>query len=317
MTEPATEAVSPRYADLETWAPLTVMQALWEGQLAAVAALQPALPALAAAATAAADRLRGGGRLAYAGAGTSGRIGVQDGAELAPTFDWPPDRLLFLIAGGEAALIRAIENAEDRGDLALDDVTQAGVGPGDVLVGLAASGSTPYTIGCVLAARDAGALTIGIANSPGSRLLEAAEHPILLATGPEAIAGSTRMKAGTAQKAALNLFSTAIMTQLGRVYRGQMVDMLARNEKLRRRAVRMLRALTGASTEQAAAALTQAGGRVKTAVLVVHGLRAAEADRLLTEHGGDLRRAERALISPSPGGKGSLLRPVPPGKGLG
>jgi len=297
VTEPATEGVSPRYADLETWPPLSVMQALWEGQLAAVAAVQPALPALAEATTAAARRLRRGGRLAYAGAGTSGRIGVQDGAELGPTFDWPTDRLVFLMAGGEQALVRAAENAEDRDDLALDDVTQAGLAADDVLVGLAASGSTPYTIGCVLAARDAGALTIGIANSPGSRLLEAAEHAILIATGPEAIAGSTRMKAGTAQKVALNLFSTALMTQLGRVYRGQMVDMLARNEKLRRRAVRMLRSLTGASTEQAAAALTQAGGRVKTAVLIVRGLRAAEAERLLAEHGGDLRRAEAGLKS--------------------
>src|SRR4051794_19692524 len=305
MDVPATEGVSPRYQDLETWPPQTVLQALWEGQLAAVAALQPALPALAAAVSAAAERLRRGGRLAYAGAGTSGRIGVQDGAELGPTFDWPADRLVFLIAGGEQALIRATENAEDRDDLALDDVTHARLGPDDVLVGVAASGSTPYTVGCVFAARDAGALTIGIANSAGSRLLDAAEHPILIATGPEPIAGSTRMKAGTAQKVALNLFSTALMTQLGRVYRGQMVDMNARNEKLRRRAVRMLRTLTGASTEQAAAALTQAGGRVKLAVLMVRGLRAAEAERLLAEHGGDLRKAETALDSPSPSGRGS------------
>ena len=295
VTDPATEGVSPRYADLETWPPLTVLHALWEGQLAAVAALQPALPVLAAAAEAAADRLRNGGRLAYAGAGTSGRIGVQDGAELPPTFDWPLDRLVFLMAGGEPALIRAAENVEDRADRALDDVHQAGIGPADVLVGLAASGATAYTVGCVVAAREAGALTIGIANSPASRLLEAADHKILIETGPEALAGSTRMKAGTAQKVALNLFSTAVMTQLGRVYRGQMVDMLARNEKLRRRAVRMLRSLTGASTEQAAAALTQAGGRVKPAVLIVRGLSAEEADALLAGHGGDLRRAEMGL----------------------
>ena len=272
-----------------------MLQALWEGQLAAVAALQPALPALARAITAAADRLRREGRLAYAGAGTSGRIGVQDGAELGPTFDWPSDRLVFLMAGGEAALIRAAENAEDREDLALEDVRLARLGPDDVLVGLAASGSTPYTVGCLLAAREAGALTVGIANSPDSRLLEAAEHPILIETGPEAIAGSTRMKAGTAQKVALNLFSTALMTQLGRVYRGRMVDLLARNDKLRRRAVRMLQELTGATTGTAAAALTQAGGRVKPAVLIVRGLRLSEAEALLAEHGGDLRRAEAAL----------------------
>ena len=271
------------------------MHALWEGQLAAVAALRPALPALAAAVTAAASRLRGGGRIAYAGAGTSGRIGVQDGAELGPTFDWPPERLLFLIAGGEAALIRAAEGAEDRADAAAQDVRDARLGPPDVLVGLAASGSTPYTVACVATAREAGALTIGIANSPGTRLLEAAEHKVSLETGPEAIAGSTRMKAGTAQKAALNLFSTTVMMQLGRVYRGQMVDMLARNDKLRRRAVRVLRGLTGVSTEQAAAALTEADGRVKLAVLIARGLRIAEAQALLAQCGGDLRQAERAM----------------------
>lgn len=270
----------------------TVLQALWEGQLAAVAALQPALSALAAAASAAADRLREGGRLAYAGAGTSGRIGVQDGAELGPTFDWPPERLLFLMAGGEAALIRAAEGAEDRAEQGAADVRDAALGPADVLVGVAASGSTPYTLACVAAARAAGSLTIGMANSPASPLLGAAEHAVLVETGPEAIAGSTRMKAGTAQKAALNLFSTAVMTRLGRVYRGQMVDMLARNEKLRRRAVRMLRLLTGASTEQAAAALTQSGGRVKLAVLIVRGLSVAEAEAALEHHRGDLRAAE-------------------------
>ena len=268
---------------------------MWEGQLAAVAALGPALPALAAAVNAAAERLRDGGRLVYAGAGTSGRIGVQDGAELAPTFDWPPERTVFLMAGGEAALIRAAEGAEDRADHAEQDARDARLSAQDVLIGVAASGATPYTVGCVAAARAAGALTIGIANSPGAPLLAAAEHPILIETGPEAIAGSTRMKAGTAQRAALTLFSTALMTKLGRVYRGQMVDMLARNDKLRRRALRMLRALTGCSTEQAAAALTQTDGRVKPAVLVVRGLRATEAAALLERSGGDLRRAERAL----------------------
>ncbi len=297
MPEPDTEGASPRYADLETWPAATMMQAMWEGQLAAVAAVQPALPALAEAAEAAAARLRRGGRLAYAGAGTSGRIGVQDGAELAPTFDWPADRLVLLMAGGEAALIRAVENAEDRADLALDDVTQAGLGRDDVLVGLAASGGTPYTVGCVVAARAAGALTIGVANSPGTRLLGAAEHKVLLETGPEAVAGSTRMKAGTAQKVALNLFSTALMTSLGRVYRGQMVDMVARNAKLRRRALRMLQALTGAGPEQAEAALGQAGGRVKAAILVVRGHAPAEADALLVRHGGDLRRVDAALAA--------------------
>ena len=296
MSEPATEAVSVRFADIETWGADAMMQALWEGQLAAVAALQPALPALAAAAAAAAARLQIGGRLAYAGAGTSGRIGVQDGAELPPTFDWPPERLVLLMAGGEAALTRAVENAEDRADLAQADVAQAGLGPADVLVALAASGATPYTLACVEAARAAGALTVGIANSPGAPLLAAAEHAVLIETGPEAVAGSTRMKAGTAQKVALNLFSTVVMTRLGRVYRGHMVDMVARNAKLRRRAVRMLRELTGAGAEQAEAALAMAGGRVKVAVLIARGIARDDADALLARHGGDLRRVDAALL---------------------
>ena len=292
---PVTEGVDPRMADLETWPAETVLAALWEGQLAAVAALRPALPSLAAAVVAAAARLRGGGRLAYAGAGTSGRIGVQDGAELGPTFDWPSERLLFLMAGGESALIRSAEGAEDRADVAEHDVRQAHLGPADVVVGVAASGATPYTVGAVGSARQAGALTIGISNSAGAPLLAAAEYAVLVETGPEAIAGSTRMKAGTAQKATLNLFSTAVMARLGRVYRGQMVDMNARNDKLRRRAVRMLRSLTGCNTEQAAAALAQTEGRVKLAVLVVRGMRRGDAAALLERCEGDLRRAEASL----------------------
>lgn len=288
---PATEATSPRFAAMDAWASADILDALLEGQMAAVAAVRPALPALADAADAAADRLRKGGRLAYAGAGTSGRIGVQDGAELAPTFDWPRDRLVFLLAGGETALMQAVENAEDRDDLARQDVAEAGLGAPDVIVGIAASGATPYTLACLQAARSAGALAIGIANSPGAPLLAAADHAILIETGAEPIAGSTRMKAGTAQKVTLNLFSTLLMTRLGRVYHGQMVDMAARNNKLRARAVRMLQGLTGCSPDVGATALLQADGGVKTAVLILHGLSRPSADALLARHAGQLRRA--------------------------
>lgn len=287
---PATEATSPRFTMMDAWPSADILDALLEGQMAAVAAVRPALPALAAAAEAAADRLRGGGRLAYAGAGTSGRIGVQDGAELAPTFDWPRDRLVLLLAGGEAALTQAVENAEDRGDLAREDVAAVGLGPSDVVVGLAASGATPYTLACLQAGRAAGALTIAVANSPGAPLLAAADHAVLIETGAEPIAGSTRMKAGTAQKVALNLFSTLLMTRLGRVYQGQMVDMVARNSKLRARAVRMLQGLTGCSPDAGSAALVQADGRVKTAVLILHGLSRSSAEATLDRHHGQLRR---------------------------
>jgi N-acetylmuramic acid 6-phosphate etherase len=291
MALPATEASNPRFEELDVWDVSTLLSSLWEGQLAAVAALGPALPALARATEAAAARLAHGGRLACAGAGTSGRLAVQDAVELVPTFDWPEDRLVLLIAGGEAALLRSIEDAEDRADLATAAVEQHAIGAGDVLVGVAASGATRFTIAAVQAARSRGALTVAIANSVGSPLLDAAELPVLIETGAEAIAGSTRMKAGTAQKAALNLFSTAVMVRLGRVYRGRMVDMQARNAKLRARAVRMMQDLTNCSAREAQSALASADGKVKLAILLVRGLSRANGERLLARHGGNLRLA--------------------------
>ncbi len=287
----ATESVSPRFRDLDRWPAADVLLALWEGQLAAVAAVRAALPALESAAAAAVPRLAAGGRLVYAGAGTSGRIGVQDGAELPPTFDWPAERLVLLIAGGEAAFTRSIENAEDDRDAALRDVARHAITPGDVAIGIAASGSTPYTTEVIAECARRGALTIGVANSPGGALLAAADWPVLVETGPEIIAGSTRMAAGTAQKIVLNLFSTLVMVRLGHVYRGLMVDMNARNAKLRRRAVRMLQDLTGTDPDSAAAALEKAGGRVKTAVLLLHGHDRAAAEALLASNNGDLRAA--------------------------
>jgi N-acetylmuramic acid 6-phosphate etherase len=281
---PATEGVGAGYSEIETLAPEVALRVMLESQVAAVGAVGPALPALAAAAVAVAERLRDGGRLAYAGAGTSGRIAIQDGAELPPTFGFPRERLVMLMAGGEAALVRAVEGAEDDGSGA----DAAGLGPGDVLVGVAASGATPYTAGCLRVARAAGALTVGVANSAGA-LLEAAAYPVLLATGAEVIAGSTRLGAGTAQKVALNLFSTLVMMRLGRVYRGQMVEMLGTNDKLRRRAVRMVAGLAGVGPEAAGVALDAAGGRVKVALLVLRGFSVVAAEAALAAAGGDMR----------------------------
>lgn len=289
MPLPATEAVSARHDMLDAWDVPTILASLWEGQLAAVAALGPALPALGRAVEAATARLAAGGRLVYAGAGTSGRIAVQDAVELVPTFDWPEDRLVLLMAGGEAALLRSVENAEDRADLAAAAVADHALGVNDVLVGVAASGTTRFTVAAVRTARARGALTIGIANSARTPLLDAAEFPVAIETGAEAIAGSTRMKAGTAQKAALNLFSSAVMVRLGHVYRGQMVDMLARNAKLRARAVRMLRGITGCAEAEARVALEMADGKVKVAILIVRGMQPAEAVALLARHAGNLR----------------------------
>jgi N-acetylmuramic acid 6-phosphate etherase len=286
-----TEDISPRYLDFDLWTNIEALTALYEGQLAAVAAIGPALPAIAAAVDDAAPRLRRGGRLVYVGAGTSGRIGVQDGAELTPTFNWPSDRLVFAMAGGEAALLRAVEGAEDSRENGEARMEEIGVGANDVVLGLTASGETPYTVSAIETARRRGAMTVGIANNPGAPLLLASAHPILIQTGEEIIAGSTRLKAGTAQKVALNLFSTLTMVRLGKVYRGLMVHMLPVNEKLRRRSVRIVSAITGRDQDAAAAALAKSDGDVKVAALIIEGLEPGAARALLEKHAGNLRAA--------------------------
>ena len=298
---PATEAVDLACEELDAWPPATQLRVLWQGQLAAVAAIGPALPAMAEAVTAAASLLRAhpAGRLVYAGAGTSARLAAGDGAELHPTFDWPEQRLLLLPAGGREALLRAIENAEDDRDAALSAVAQHRIGRGDVVIGVAASGATPFTCAVVEAARAAGALTIGISNSPGAPLLALAEYGILAETAPEPVAGSTRMKAGTAQKVILTLLSTGIMAGLGRIHRGRMVDMRARNAKLRLRAVRMVAELASVTPEAAADALTRSDGRLKEAILVAGGVEPAAAAAALARAGGQLRGA-LAELAPAP-----------------
>ncbi|WP_210530440.1 N-acetylmuramic acid 6-phosphate etherase [Rubellimicrobium arenae] len=285
-----TEAVDSRFSDLDCWTSLQGVAAIWESQLAAVAAVGPALPAIAAAVDAAAERLASGaGRLAYAGAGTSARIAVQDGSELAPTFDWPEGRVLFLVAGGPAALLRAAEGAEDDRADALRQVREGHLGPADILIAVAASGRTPFTLAAAEAARGAGALVIGVSNSPGAPLLALADHPILADTGAELLAGSTRMKAGTAQKVVLNMISTQLMVRLGRVHRGLMVEMRPVNDKLRARAVRMVARLAECGEGCAADALARTGFDIKQAVLVASGASPDEAARRLKAAQGDLR----------------------------
>src|SRR5829696_4302453 len=267
-----TERRSTRYEDLDSWPSLDVLSAVYEGQLSAVAAVRGALPAIASAAEAAVEHLRGGGRLIYVGAGTSGRIGVQDGAELPPTFNWPDDRVIFLMAGGEGALLRAVENAEDSVDDGRVRIREAQVGPSDVVVGVAASGTTPFTVAALQEATALGAQTIGLSNNAGAPILTVCTHPILVETGEEVVAGSTRMKAGTAQKIVLNLLSTLVMIRLGRVDRGLMVHMRATNAKLRRRGEIMVAQITGCEERTAIDALMEAAGDVKIASLIVFGV---------------------------------------------
>lgn len=290
-----TEQISPRYLDLDSWTTAEVIIAMYEGQLAAAAAVRGALIAITAAVEDAVPALQSGGRIAYIGAGTSGRIGVQDGTELPPTYNWPPDRLIFLMAGGLDALVRSTEQAEDDEAAGAQAVSDAHIRPNDVAIGIAASGTTPFTIGALRAAHTAGAVTIAVANNPGAPLFEVARHRILADTGSEVVAGSTRMKAGTAQKIVLNLFSTAVMVKLGRVYRGLMVDMRARNAKLLRRAEAMVGEILNCAPSDAARYLTQADGDVKTAVLLGSGADLSEAAELLRRHSGNLRAAIRAF----------------------
>ena len=221
-----TETPLARCADAETWSTAEALAAMLDRQAAAVAAVGEALPDLARAVEAAAARLRdGAGRLVYAGAGSSARIAAQDAAELLPTFGWPPARVAWLIAGGPGALLRSVEGAEDDAAAGDRDAAALGLAPDDVVLAVAASGVTPYTRAAQAAARRSGALTIAFANNPEAPLLAEADHPILLRTGPEFLPGSTRLGAGTAQKVALNLFSTQLMARLGRVYRGRMVGL--------------------------------------------------------------------------------------------
>jgi N-acetylmuramic acid 6-phosphate etherase len=286
-----TERPSPRYSGIDLWDPLDVLDAMIEGQFAAVAAVRAARPALMRAALAMETRLREGGRLVYAGAGTSGRLAVQDGAELMPTFSWPRDRLVLLIAGGEGAMVQAAEGAEDEIEHALERVRRHGIAGKDVLIAVAASGTTPFTLACLREAKRSGALTIGIANNSGTPLLDEAEHPICLETGPEPIAGSTRMNAGTAQRITLSLLSSLVMIRLGRVYAGLMVDVQASNAKLMERQENMLLHLTGRNSEAVREALKRAHGSVKLAVLLLEGCDLDEAESVLDRSGGQLRAA--------------------------
>ncbi|WP_204602205.1 N-acetylmuramic acid 6-phosphate etherase [Paremcibacter congregatus] len=292
-----TENVSQRFSDFDQWSTQAMVDAMYEGQLVAIATIKGALEAIALAAEDAAPRLEEKGRLIYVGAGTSGRLGVQDGAELGPTFGWPQDRMVFCIAGGLKALIVSAEGAEDAFDQGVLEIQEADVNKNDVVIGIAASGQTPYTLGAIKEARSRGAMTIGIANNPGTPLLKESEYAILAETGSELIAGSTRMKAGTTQKAILNILSTAIMSKLGRIYKGFMVDMVVSNQKLETRAISMIEDITGCSTETARTSLKVANKNIKVAVLVSLGETLENSQAFLKKSRGNLRDALALLTS--------------------
>jgi len=287
-----TESPNPLHADLDRYGPQQLVDALVDDQLIAINAVRAASADLARAVQAAVPRLAAGGRLVYVGAGTSGRLGLQDAVELWPTFSWPPERAIALLAGGMQAVTLAVEGAEDNREQGAADLVAVQPTANDVVLGIAASGRTPYVLGALQAARATGALTIGIANNPGSAVAGEAEIGITLATGPEVISGSTRLKAGTAQKIALNTFSSAVMVGLHKVYGNLMVDLRATNVKLRQRAVALTMRASGASEEASRQMLEGCGYRVKVALVALRrGTDAAVADALLARHDGSVRRA--------------------------
>lgn len=287
-----TEDVSDRFAAIDLWRTPSVVEALLDDQLAAAAVCRAAAARIAGAADAAVARLgRGAGRILYSGAGASGRLAVQDGVELYPTFGWPAERLVYLMAGGETALVRSVEGAEDARVEAAEAVAALTPSPDDVLIAVAASGRTPWAIGTAEAARDGGALVIAIANNSGSPLLDLADCPIPLPTGPEVLSGSTRMAAGTAQKIALNALSTAMMIRLGRTYGNLMSHLTSTNAKLGARRLSILRRIVEATEAEAADALDAAGQDIAVAALILSGATPQEARARLAETGGALRPA--------------------------
>ncbi len=267
------------------------VQLMSQQDAVAVAAVAAAGEQLAVAIDEAVTRLRRGGRLIELGAGTPGRLAVLDVAECGPTFG-ADERVLAVIAGGPSAFAKALERSEDDVELGRSDVRELGLGPDDVVVAVSASGRTPYVMGAVEVAREAGALTVAVVNNPGSALAANCDLAIEALTGPEVISGSTRLKAGTAQKLVLNTISTLVMVQLGRTYGDLMVDMRASNTKLRRRAQRIVREATGASDAAAAAAFDAAEGETKVAiVMLLAGVDAEAARQRLAAAGGHLRHA--------------------------
>lgn len=289
-----TESIHEAYRDLDAWPAAQILAAVNDANRRAIDAVAAALPDLERAAVGIEERLGAGGRLFYAGAGTSGRVAVQDAAELPPTFGF--DRARVLLAGGQAAQDRAEEGAEDDVVAAAAAVDEAGVGPRDALVGIAASGVTPYTVAAVRRAKERGAFTVGIANNPDTPLLTVGVVGILLATGPEVLAGSTRLAAGTAQKAALNALSTAVLVRLGGAYGNLMVGMRPVNAKLEKRAAAIVAEAAEVSLDTAAEVLARAEDDLRTAIVMARtGVDAERAREAVRQHGGRVRDALRDI----------------------
>jgi N-acetylmuramic acid 6-phosphate etherase len=279
-----TEQINPASEGIDALPTEAILRIINEEDHKVPAAVQAEIPKIAKAVEAAASAIRAGGRMFYVGAGTSGRLGVLDAAEIPPTFNLDTSLVQGILAGGEQALTRSTEAAEDHPEIGAADLESRGCKTGDIVVGIAASGRTPYVLGAIAAARGIGAVTIGISCTPDSELSRAVDIPITPLTGPEIIAGSTRMKAGTATKLILNMLSTATMIRLGHVYGNLMVNVQPNNSKLLDRATRIVSQAIGVDYAAASELLRAAGGVVKTAIVMGKlGIGRQEAEKKL-EH---------------------------------
>jgi N-acetylmuramic acid 6-phosphate etherase len=287
-----TEQPHPDSQHIDTLSTGGILAVLNAADAEVPAAVAREIPRIARAVDAIAAALERGGRLVYIGAGTSGRLGVLDASECPPTFNVPPELVRGIIAGGDRALKCSTEASEDDPEAGASDLTASGFASGDVLLGISASGRTPYVLGAIAKARAMGAVTCGISCTPDSELSRAVDYPIEPKPGPEVLAGSTRLRAGTATKLVLNMISTAVMIRLGHVYGNLMVNVQPGNEKLAARARRIIEQATGVSRERAAELLEAAGRDVRTAIVMEKKkIARAEAERLLSQSGGRIREA--------------------------
>ncbi len=285
-----TEGVDPRFEHVDSMSVAELALLMNEADATVPAAVRAAMGSIIPAIEAASERVAAGGRLIYVGAGTPGRIGVLDASEAPPTFGTSPDRIFAIIAGGPTAIVDAVEGAEDDAPAGIAAIDASGAGPADVVIALASSGRTPFVVAAAARARERGALTVGLSCNEGTPLSAAVEHPIEVLVGPEFISGSTRLKAGTAQKLVLNMFSTISMIRAGKTYGNLMIDVRPTNEKLRERATRIVQTVSGADHADAAAALAATGFELKAAIVMLRlGVPAAEATAIVAREGGSLR----------------------------
>jgi N-acetylmuramic acid 6-phosphate etherase len=287
-----TEEVDSKYKELDVMSVSELLHAMNEGDLEVPRAISLVLPEIESAINAIVDRMSAGGRLIYIGAGTSGRLGVLDASECGPTFSVSDEQVMAFIAGGEGALTHAVEGAEDDSAAGAEDLKSIHVSSRDVVVGIAASGRTPYVLGGLAYAKEVGALKVGLTGNPNSEISKHVDHPIEIDSGPEMLAGSTRLKSGTAQKLVLNMISTITMVRLGKTFGNLMVDLQITNEKLRDRALRIISQATGVSRVEAARALADSGDEVKAAIVMIFlGIDAPAARERLSSSANRVRDA--------------------------